>query len=136
MIKQAAFEEIVLRECVENKGSRERMIKQCITDYAEYCDLILDLYKLEKVNDKYFRKIRDYDENSYNKRKIKEEEIIFLRKMFMCYKVSIACTDAIKFKKRANNQTRDVYDDNAYRETDKKLYSAMLNKLFTDLDRT
>lgn len=136
MIKQAAFEEIVLRECVENKGSRERMIKQCITDYTEYCDLILDLYKLEKVNDKYFRKIREYDENSYNKRKIKEEEIIFLRKMFMCYKVSIACMDAIKFKKRANNQTRDVYDDNIYRETDKQLYSAMLNKLFVDLDRT
>ncbi|WOO89929.1 hypothetical protein R2F61_04265 [Mollicutes bacterium LVI A0078] len=136
MIKQAAFEEIVLRECVENKGSRERMIKQCINDYSEYCDLVLDLYKLEKVNDKYFRQIRDYDENSYNKRKIREEEIIFLRKMFMCYKISIACVDAIKFKKRANNQTNKIYDDNIYRETDKELYMKLMGKLFLDLDKS
>lgn len=136
MIKQAAFEEIVLRECVENKGSRERMIKQCINDYYDDCLLILELYRLEKVNDKYFRGTREYDENSYNKRKIKEEEIIFLRKMFMCYKISIACVDALKFKKRANVHTREVYDDDKYREIDKQLYSNILNKLFKELDRS
>ncbi len=136
MIKQAAFEEIVLRECVENKGTRERMIKQCISDYYEDCNIVLELYRLEKVNDKYFRQIRDYDENSYSKKKIKEEEIIFLRKMFMCYKISIACEDALKFKRKANRQTDTVYDDSIYIEEDKMLYGSILTKLFKQLDRT
>lgn len=134
MIKEAAFEEIVLRECVENKGSRERMIWQCINDYHEYCHIILELYDLKRINDKYFMQIRDYTENSYNKKKIKQEEIIFLRKMFMCYKISIACSDALKFKQRANIQTQSVYDDRQYQEVDKQLYTYILSKLFKELD--
>lgn len=134
MIKEAAFEEIVLRECVENKGSRERMIQQCIDDYNEYCHLILDLYDLKRINDKYFLKIRDFTENSYNKKKIKEEEIIFLRKMFMCYKLSMSFDSALKFKSRANAQTDSVYDDDKYIEIDKKLYMQLINQMFIKMD--
>ncbi len=130
MYKQDAVEMLLLREIVENKGTRERVIKHAIAGYYDLCLKVLAIYELERVNDKYFRQIRDFTENSYNKKKIKEEEIIFLRKIFVCYKISNAFSEAYQYKEMANLITTSVYDDTKYLNLDKELYSEVFKESF------
>lgn len=130
MLPNDAVEVMLLREIVENKGTRERIIKHSIEQYYDLCLKVLAIFELERVNDKYFRRIRDYTENSYNKRKIKEEEIIFLRKIFVCYKIYNAITDTLKYKDMANLITNKFYDDSKYIALDNELYQEVFNEAF------
>ncbi len=130
MFAKDAVEVILLQELVENKGTRERVIKSAIDSYYDLCLKVLDIYELERVNDKYFRQIRDYTENSYNKKKIKEEEIIFIRKIFVCYKISNAISETIKYKETANLITHNIYDDSKYYELDNMLYQEVFYEAF------
>lgn len=130
MLANDAVEVILLREIVENKGTRERVIKNAIEGYYDLCLKVLAIYGLERVNDKYFRQIRDYTENSYNKKKIKEEEIIFIRKIFVCYKIYNAVSDCLNYKNAANLLTSSVYDDSQYLKYDNELYSEVFNEAF------
>lgn len=130
MLANDAVEVILLREIVENKGTRERVIKNAIEGYYDLCLKVLAIYGLERVNDKYFRQIRDYTENSYNKKKIKEEEIIFIRKIFVCYKIYNAVEDCLNYKNAANLLTSAVYDDSQYLKYDNELYSEVFNEAF------
>ncbi len=130
MLANDAVEVLLLREIVENKGTRERVIKNAIETYYDLCLKVLAIYELERVNDKYFRQIRDYTENSYNKKKIKEEEIIFIRKIFVCYKIHNAITDTLKYKDAANLLTGSIYDDSKYLALDNELYQEVFNEAF------
>lgn len=130
MLANDAVEVLLLREIVENKGTRERVIKNAIDTYYDLCLKVLSIYELERVNDKYFRQIRDYTENSYNKKKIKEEEIIFIRKIFVCYKIHNAITKTLEYKAAANSLTSQIYDDGKYLALDNKLYLEVFNEAF------
>lgn len=130
LLQMDAVEMLLLRECVENKGTRERVIKQAIEEYYDVCLKVLAIYELERVNDKYFRQIRDFTENSYNKKKIREEEIIFLRKIFVCYKITSSIDQVIAYKHTANYITSNIYDDDKYIETDKELYADVFKEAF------
>lgn len=130
MLAKDAVEVLLLREIVENKGTRERVIKNSIEEYYDLCLKVLAVYELERVNDKYFRQIRDYTENSYNKKKIKEEEIIFIRKIFVCYKIYNAISECLEYKDAANLLTGSVYDDSKYLSLDNELYLEVFNEAF------
>lgn len=130
MLANDAVEVLLLREIVENKGTRERVIKNAIETYYDLCLKVLAIYELERVNDKYFRQIRDYTENSYNKKKIKEEEIIFIRKIFVCYKIYNAIINTLKYKDAANLLTNSIYDDSKYLALDNELYQEVFNEAF------
>lgn len=130
MLPKDAVEVLLLREIVENKGTRERVIKNAIEQYYDLCLKVLAIYELERVNDKYFRQIRDYTENSYNKKKIKEEEIIFIRKIFVCYKIYNAINDTLKYKDMANLLTCSIYDDSKYIQLDNELYQEVFDEAF------
>lgn len=130
MLAKDAVEVLLLREIVENKGTRERVIHNAIEQYYDLCLKVLAIYGLERVNDKYFRQIKDYTENSYNKKKIKEEEIIFIRKIFVCYKISNAINETLKYKDAANMLTACIYDDSKYLALDNELYQEVFNEAF------
>lgn len=123
-------EMLILREVVENKGTRERIIKTLIEQYYDLCLKVLAIYDLERVNDKYFRQIKDYTENSYNKRKIKEEEVIFIRKIFVCYQIQNDIKKVLRYKENANRITNVIYDDLKYLELDNLLYTQVFNDAF------
>lgn len=125
-----SVEILFLREIVENKGTRERVIKKAISQYYDLCLKVLAIYELERVNDKYFREIRDYTENSYNKKKIKEEEIIFIRKVFVCYKISQAFAETQELKKEANMLTHKIFDDDKYLKLDNEIYQEIFDEAF------
>lgn len=130
MLPNDAVEVLLLREIVENKGTRERVIKNAIEQYYDLCLKVLAIYELERVNDKYFRQIREYTENSYNKKKIKEEEIIFIRKIFVCYKINNAIGDTLRYKEAANLLTNKIYDDDKYINLDNELYQEVFDEAF------
>lgn len=130
MLANDAVEVLLLREIVENKGTRERVIKNAIEGYYPLCLKVLAIYELERVNDKYFRQIRDYTENSYNKKKIKEEEIVFIRKIFVCYKIFNAISETLEYKEAANKLTAQIYDDSKYLTLDNELYLEVFNEAF------
>ncbi|WOO87446.1 hypothetical protein RZE82_00475 [Mollicutes bacterium LVI A0039] len=130
MLPNDAVEVMLLQEIVENKGTRERVIKQSIERYYDLCLKVIAIYELERVNDKYFRQIREYTENSYNKRKIKEEEIIFLRKIFVSYKIYNAITETLEYKDAADLLTNKIYDDSKYISLDNELYQEVFNEAF------
>lgn len=130
MLAKDAVEVLLLREIVENKGTRERVIKNSIEEYYDLCLKVLAVYELERVNDKYFRQIRDYTENSYNKKKIKEEEIIFIRKIFVCYKIYNSISECLEYKDAANLLTGSIYDDSKYLSLDNELYLEVFNEAF------
>lgn len=70
----------LLNDIVENKKFRELI---CTTYIAENFDIskqIVSFWNLNRIVDKYIDRSRMYDENSYSKRKIKDEEVIFCRK--------------------------------------------------------
>lgn len=123
-------EMIILREVVENKGTRERIIKGVIEQYYDLCLKVLAIYELERVNDKYFRQIREFTENSYNKRKIKEEEVIFIRKIFVGYTIQNDIKQILRYKENANRITASIYDDVKYIELDNELYTQVFNDAF------
>lgn len=130
MLTNDAVEVLLLREIVENKGTRERVIKNAIEGYYPLCLKVLAIYELERVNDKYFRQIRDYTENSYNKKKIKEEEIVFIRKVFVCYKIFNTISETLEYKEAANKLTAHIYDDGKYITLDNELYLEVFNEAF------
>lgn len=127
------IEMILLRECCQNKSTRENLIASSISEYHNLCMEIIEVYDLKRVNDKYVMKIRDYTENSYSKKKIKEEEVIFIRKSYMYLNLHKAMIQNIKFKHNANAITADIYDDSKLKEKDKIIYETLFDTLYKEL---
>lgn len=127
---------LLLRECVENKSTRENIIKSGVRTYPVECEKIANIYDLKRVKDKYILKIRNYDENSYSKKKIKEEEVIFVRKVYLFLKLHTATTETIRYKNDANVITAGIYDDSKFPDEDIKLYQLAFDVLEKDLITT
>lgn len=70
----------ILISIIKNKKSREIFCKTYISENPMLSEHIIDFWQLQRINKKYITKERLYDENSYSKRKIREEEVIFIRK--------------------------------------------------------
>lgn len=126
--KSYTVEMLLLQECRENKSTRENVMKNALEQYPEICEKIIDIYDLKRVNDKYILKIRDYSENSYSKKKIRYEEIIFLRKSYVYLKLENFLIESIEFKRLANKITSSIYDDNELSQIDEELYDYLFDR--------
>ncbi len=70
-------------DLVANKKCRESFCENYLDENPILSPMIIDYWNLQRIKYKYITKTRMYDENSYSKKKIKEEEMIFLRKSFL-----------------------------------------------------
>ncbi len=119
---------LLLNECCENKGSRENVIHMAFTRYYDASAEIIEMYALKRVKDKYILKHRDFNENSYSKKKIREEEIIFIRKIYIYLRIEKLTKENIMINEEANLITNKFYDDSKYREIDRQIYWKIYGK--------
>ncbi len=69
-------------DLVANKKCRESFCENYLEENPILSPMIIDYWNLKRIKYKYITKTRMYDENSYSKKKIKEEEMIFYVKVF------------------------------------------------------
>ncbi len=65
---------------LNNKHCREILCRNYVSENPLMTDLIIRYWSLGRIEQKYISESRQFNENSYSKRKVKEEEIIFCRK--------------------------------------------------------
>lgn len=70
----------IIIDILHNKKTRQLLCINYIDENPNLSAIIVEFWQLNRIKNKYILQIRPYDENSYSKQKIKEEEIIFLRK--------------------------------------------------------
>lgn len=119
---------LLLNECCNNKGSRENVIRTSFKKRKVESEQIIKLYKLKRVEAKYIKEYRDFSENSYSKKKIREEEIIFIRKVYIYIRLTKVIEENIAINQEANEITSKIYDDNKYLDVDKKIYWNIFEK--------
>lgn len=73
---------IVLR-CLDKKKLREIICINYINENPIISSAIIEFWELGRVDIKYRKKTRQFDENSYSKQKMKEEEQIFIKKVLV-----------------------------------------------------
>lgn len=71
----------IYMRCLDNKKFRQIMCENFINENPIISNAIIENWDLKRIDLKYRAKTRCYDENSYSKQKIKEEEIIFQKKL-------------------------------------------------------
>lgn len=69
-----------LTECLKNKRVREILCQNFVNENPIITEAIIDHWNLKRIDLKYRKKTRFYDENSYSKQKIREEELLFLKR--------------------------------------------------------
>ncbi|WOO87934.1 hypothetical protein RZE82_03120 [Mollicutes bacterium LVI A0039] len=67
-------------DVLDNKKFRELICETYIEENPKLSQHLVEFWNLKRINHKYITKTRLYNENSYSKRKIQDEEIIFCRK--------------------------------------------------------
>ncbi len=128
------MEKILLGECCKTKATRENLISLVFKDYNDLSHTIVEKYGLKRMHDKYITKHRSFIDNSYSKKKIKEEEIIFLRKAYVFKRVYEQIEENIKIKDMANQITSEVVDDTVFKDIDFEMYRIIFYKLYLDKD--
>lgn len=123
-------EYLLIQECIESKKTRERTIKYIQKNHNDIMVKIIDLYDLKRINDKYISCFRNYDENSYSKKKIKYEELVLIRKCYLFLKISISLDKHIELKIMVNRCTGNIIDDYVYKEKDLELYDYLFNEFY------
>lgn len=74
----AFFEQILYKYCQKKKKIREDLLNLFLKYYQEEFINLVKRYDLKCINDKYILMINNYDQNSYNKCKIRKEELFML----------------------------------------------------------
>lgn len=72
------LEYIIYKYCANKKKIRENLLNILMDEEKTKFMEIIKKYDLKRINDKYILKINSYTQNSYNRNKIKEEELIIL----------------------------------------------------------
>ncbi len=74
------FEEFnldILTTTLNDKKARGILVDDYLKRKSDFSRLLIKRLNLKRINNKYILKTRFYDKNSYSKKKIKEEEMIF-----------------------------------------------------------
>ncbi len=129
-------ETILLQECCNTKSTRENLINMIFEQYEELSYIIINKYELDRIKDKYVTKHRSFIDNSYSKKKIKEEEIVFIRKAYVFRRVYQQMQENIKIKNLANKITQDVVDDTKYADIDFEVYREIFYQMYEELKKT
>ncbi len=127
-------ETILLQECCNTKSTRENLINMILSQYEDLSHIIIKKYSLDRIQDKYITKHRTFIDNSYSKKKIKEEEIVFIRKAYVFRRVCQQMEENIKIKELANSITEGVVDDSKYKDIDFEVYREIFYQMYTDLN--
>ncbi len=72
------LEKVIYKHCTKKKQLRESLLNLYIKYYNNDVIFLIEKYKLKRINDKYILEINQYDQNSYNRQKIREEELLIL----------------------------------------------------------
>ncbi len=70
----------ILIRSMNNKRVREILCKNFVDENPIITEAIIEQWNLKRINLKYREQTRLYDENSYSKQKIREEEILFIKR--------------------------------------------------------
>ncbi len=82
----AFFEKIIYKYCHKKKKIREDLLSLFQKHYQTEFNELIEKYELKRIKDKYILKINNYDQNSFNKNKIREEEL-FVLSILLLYNV-------------------------------------------------
>ncbi len=118
MIVDSTFR--ILGEVINNKKSRELFCRVFITENPLLIKRIISHWELERINHKYILKDRMYDENSYSKKQIRNEEKLFLRVVTTLQPVRFFFEQQVTIIKELNNEVDPktcVRDRYFYHET-------------------
>lgn len=77
-----------IKEILQIKKIREEYISEYLKKDFHLVSKVTRELNLKKIHEKYISKVRKYDENSYAKKKMREEEIYFILMFFSINKVS------------------------------------------------
>lgn len=69
-------------DCLEVKAYREFLCNEYITSNLELAKAVIYWFKLEEIELKYISSTKTYTDNSFNKKKIKNKEILFIKRMY------------------------------------------------------
>lgn len=120
-------EMILLEECCNTKSTREAVINKFLNDYTKLSQDIIKHYNLKRFNDKYITEHRNFTENSYSKKKIREEEILFIRKIYTFSQIVTEIEEHNKLEKEADTIT------NRYVTSNLSLDRIFFTKLFREV---
>lgn len=90
-------------------------------------DLVLTKYQLNKIVDKYVLKIKSYDDNSYNRKLIRKEELIFIRKVLIFRNFQILLSDQIDYKQKIDSSIHPGGGE--FIETDIESYLLLFDRI-------
>lgn len=82
---------------LELKGVREKMTKYFIKNDLELALYLIEVNQFKRIKDKYILKINKYDNNSYSRNKIKEEEYAFCLKIIALEKWKFTVKDVVEY---------------------------------------
>lgn len=77
-MEEAFLEKIIYQYCTRKKQIREDLLNLYFKYYPKDIFQLIKDYRLQRVSDKYILSINNYDQNSYNKQKLREEELLLL----------------------------------------------------------
>ncbi len=97
-------------KCFNIKKYREFVCKTYLKEDGDLSLAVIDHYNLNSIKKKYVTKERTYDENSYNKKKIRKEEKNFMYIMYV-YRSYIYFKDS---QKKIESELYSIIGENKY----------------------
>ncbi len=79
---------IIIKNIERSPKFRAEYINNSIDLYPEICDEICNIYELELINQVYFVKVHVESFNSTKRKKLKSEELIFIKKILIYVELS------------------------------------------------
>ncbi len=79
---------IIIKNIERSPKFRSEYINNSIDLYPEICDEICNIYQLELINQVYFVKVHVESFNSAKRKKLKSEELIFIKKILIYVELS------------------------------------------------
>lgn len=104
---------IIIKNIERSPKFRSEYINNSIELYPEICDEICNVYQLELINQVYFVKVHVESFNSEKRKKLKQEELIFIKKILVYVELSKHYEQVLTYSQELstifNSNTNDSY---------------------------
>ncbi len=105
---------IIIKNIERSPKFRAEYINNSINLYPEICDEICNVYQLELINQVYFVKVHVESFNSEKRKKLKQEELIFIKKILVYVELTKHFDQVLDYSKELstifNSNTNDPYN--------------------------
>ncbi len=105
---------IIIKNIERSPKFRTEYINNSINLYPEICDEICNVYQLELINQVYFVKVHVESFNSEKRKKLKQEELIFIKKILVYVELTKHFDQVLDYSKELstifNSNTNDPYN--------------------------